>query len=69
MNDARRQIDQMLAAGRPMAEIEERIEQLPIGDEAKATLWLRACRRMRGRREAEEGWRYRQLVGQEWVTH
>ena len=36
MNDARRQIDRMLAAGRPMAEIEERIEQLPIGDEAEA---------------------------------
>ena len=68
MNEAREQIDRMLAAGRPMSEIEERIEQLGVSREAKATLWLRACRRMRTRRESEEGWRYRQLGAEEWMS-
>ncbi len=68
VNDAREQIDRMVAAGRPMSEIEDRIEQLAVGKEAKATLWLRACRRLRTRREAEEGWRYRQLGAEEWIS-
>ena len=58
----------MVAAGRPMTEIENRIAQLPIGKEAKATLWLRASLRTRTRREAEEGWRYRQLGAEEWMS-
>jgi len=68
VNDAREQIDGMLAAGRPMAEIEDRIEQLAVGRDAKAALWLRACRRTRARRESEEGWRYRQLGAEEWMS-
>jgi len=64
MNEARREIDRMLAAARPMAEIEERIDQLPIGKEAKATLWFHAHRLMRGRRRAETSWVYRQLGGE-----
>lgn len=68
MNEAREQIDRMLAAGRPMSEIEERIERLGVGQEVKATLWLRACRRTRARRESEEGWRYRQLGAEEWMS-
>jgi len=68
VNDAREQIDRMLAAGRPMAEIEDRIEQLAVGRDVKAALWLRACRRTRARRESEEGWRYRQLGAEEWMS-
>jgi hypothetical protein len=68
VDDAREQIDRMLAAGRPMAEIEDRIEQLGVGRDAKAALWLRACRKTRVRRESEEGWRYRQLGAEEWMS-
>ena len=38
MNDMGEQIDRMVAGGRPMAEIEARIDELPIGKEAKATM-------------------------------
>jgi hypothetical protein len=62
------QLEQMLDEGRPLQEIEQRIAALPVTKEAKATLWLRVCLRTRARRESEEGWRYRQLGGEEWVA-
>jgi len=68
MNDMGEQIDRMVAGGRPMAEIEARIDELPIGKEAKATMWLRAFRRTRPRRKPEEVWRYRQLGAEEWMS-
>lgn len=68
MSEAREEIDRLLEAGRPLSDVEERIDQLLIGKEAKAALWLRACLRTRARREQEEGWRYRQLGGEEWLS-
>jgi len=68
MDGARAQIERMLDVGRPLQEIEDRIDGLPITKEAKAALWLRVCLRTRVRRESEEGWKYRQLGGEEWIS-
>ena len=68
MDEREAQLEQMLDEGRPLQEIEQRIAALPVTKEAKAALWLRVCLRTRARRESEEGWKYRQLGGEEWVA-
>ncbi len=68
MDRERAQLDQMLDEGRPLQEIEDRIAEMPVTKEAKAALWLRTCLRTRAQRESEEGWKYRQLGGEEWVA-
>jgi hypothetical protein len=68
VNDARKRVDKLVAAGRPLQEIEEYIDQAPISKDAKTFLWLRACRRRRAEREMAEGLRHRQLGDEEWLS-
>jgi hypothetical protein len=68
VDQERAQLEQMLDEGCPLQEIEQRIAALPVTKDAKAALWLRVCLRIRARRESEEGWKYRQLGGEEWVV-
>jgi hypothetical protein len=55
MNEAREEIDRLLEAGRPLSDVEERIDQLLIGKEAKATLWLRRMPENAGKTRAGGG--------------
>ena len=36
----RAEVEAMLRAGRPIGQIEDRIEELPVNEEAKSALWL-----------------------------
>lgn len=68
LNEMRAEVERMVDAGRPLQEIEDRIDSVPVTKEARAALWLRVCLRRRARREREEGWKYRQLGGEEWIS-
>lgn len=59
------QIERMICAGRPRCDIQQRIDSMPIDDEAKAALWLRAYvwPSFKRRRAVEDTWRRHRVVG------
>lgn len=65
MNEGRKQLDRLIDAGAGMREIERRIDQAPLDDEAKAAVWLRAYSARPGFRRAsaaEETWRHNRVA-------
>lgn len=68
MDEMRTEVERMVDAGRPPQEIEDRIDSFPLTKEAKAALWLRVSLGRRMRRERVDGWVYRQLGAEEWIS-
>ena len=64
----RAEVERMVDTGQPLREIEERIDRFPVTKEAKAALWLRVCLRRGARRRTVEGWEYRHLGAEEWIS-
>ncbi len=61
------QIEVMIDDGFPLREIEERIDEMPSDEEAKAALWLRAYASQPGFRRLrviEESWQYHRVAGE-----
>jgi hypothetical protein len=50
----RGEVEVMLRAGKPLGQIRDRVEEMPVDEEAKSVLWLLAwCERGRGRRRRD----------------
>jgi hypothetical protein len=61
------QIEGMIEEGMPLRDIEGRIDDMPVDEEAKAALWLRAYSAKPGLRRgpaAEEYWRSYRVAGE-----
>lgn len=66
MVHAGEQIEHMIRARRPLCDIQPRIDALPVDEEAKAALWLRAYvsrPSFQRRRAVEDTWRRHRLAG------
>jgi len=67
MIETRDQVEEMIHAGFPLHDIERRIDEMPVDEEARAALWLRAYASQPGflRLQAiEESWRRTQVTGE-----